>query len=108
VKALVEQGLPGAVLYVSYVLLFLKTSLATMRRSVGNPVQFWLASSIAAAGACLFGQEMVEAGMVFGGSPLGIVFMILLAIQTKIAMARPRGIYFVRRSVQTEFQANMT
>jgi len=83
-KALVEEGVLGGAAYLCYLVVFVRTSVRTMRQFAHRPALLWVFSSIAVTGVCFFSQELVDAGLTMGGSSLAILFATLLAVQTSL------------------------
>jgi len=83
-KAVVEEGALGGLAYLFYFAVFLKNSIASVRRFRGQPQLFWILCSIAVIGLSLFAQELVDAGLTMGGSSIAILFSLLLGLQTSL------------------------
>jgi Flp pilus assembly pilin Flp len=83
-KAVVEEGALGGFAYLFYFAVFLKNSVASVRRFRGHPQLLWILCSIAVVGLSLFAQELVDAGLTMGGSSIAILFSILLGLQTSL------------------------
>lgn len=83
-KALVEEGILGGAGYLYYFVVFVRTSVRTVRQFAQRPALLWVFSSIAVTGVCFFSQELVDAGLTMGGSSLAILFATLLAVQTSL------------------------
>ena len=83
-KAVVEEGALGGLAYLFYFAVFLKNSVASVRRFRAHPQLFWILCSIAVIGLSLFAQELVDAGLTMGGSSIAILFSLLLGLQTSL------------------------
>jgi O-antigen ligase len=81
-KATVEEGLLGGIVYLGYFAFFVKTAASSIRRFRNRPKALWIFCSIAVIGICLFAQELVDAGLTMGGSSIAILFSICLGVQT--------------------------
>jgi O-antigen ligase len=80
-KALVEFGVLGGLGYVLFFAAFATTSLQLLVLSRTETRLTSFAVSVAAIGAALFAQELVDAGLTFGGSSLAVLFIALAGVQ---------------------------
>jgi O-antigen ligase len=83
-KALVEQGPVGAVAYLLFAAIFVKTAWRGVRSALGRE-HCWILAASGGAGIALFTQELFDAGLVIGGSSIALLFACLLAMQASLA-----------------------
>jgi len=82
-KALLEEGPAGGLAYLWFAVSFVWTSRSSLRR-VTSRENNWVLASIAGIGACLFTQELFDAGFAIGTSSLAILFASLLGVQASL------------------------
>jgi O-antigen ligase len=82
-KALVEQGPVGAIAYLLFAAIFIKSSWRSAR-CAREPEHCWISAAIGGAGVALFTQELFDAGLVVGGSSIALLFASLLAVQSSL------------------------
>jgi O-antigen ligase len=87
-KAWVEQGPLGACAYLLFVLTFFKTAQKSLSNCSEEGDLKWILGSVAAVGASLFAQELVDANMTIGGSSVAILFATLLSLQVNLLYER--------------------
>lgn len=83
-KCLVEQGIPGGILYVFYLIQVLRTGVRSMRETRSSAIFQWASSAITAVAVAFFAQELFDAGLTLGASSLSILFATLLGMQVSL------------------------
>jgi O-antigen ligase len=82
-KALVEQGPLAGLAYLLFLAGFLTTAIMALRLPQSSEDK-WIFASIGGIGACLFTQELFDAGFTIGGSSVAILFATLLGLQVQM------------------------
>lgn len=83
-KCLVEQGIPGGIIYVLFLIQVLRTGARSIREARSNADFRWAYSAITAVAAAFFAQELFDAGLTLGASSLSILFATLLGMQVSL------------------------
>jgi O-antigen ligase len=91
-KALVEFGVLGGAGDILFFAAFATTSLQLLAVSKTETRLTSFAVSVASIGAALFAQELVDAGLTFGGSSLAVLFIALAGIQRACMFVPPGGV----------------